>query len=229
VQTSPQQQIRSYLEDSGGAVSVPFHNLLTSWKIDDPSAGDKERIASSLAQQGVMADRPLAELRGDDSVTLALVPPWNGTTMGAQAPQHGGRRRWPRVLAALGVVLAIAGAGVGSFFYGRETRLSDGEVEAKLTRQAAYDKRVYGERQRSALRQQKRSLTDRFERRQTQAVGAAAAAGEQRGYSSGQAVGYGSGKAQGEQEGRSEGEAEGYSEGFDEGLCTVPGTFETIC
>jgi len=229
-------------------VEVPFHNLLTTFEFDDPGPLERQQIVAELAHAGVHVNRSLGELRPDDPVRLRLVAPERGPSLAPWdhdaptipptnaplAPAPPAKRRWPARVGAGALVLAlVGGAATGAFFYGRDTRLSDGEVEAKLTKQAAHDKTVYTKQAQAALARQKRTLNQRFETRQQTAVNQAAAAGEQRGrsvgYSAGQSEGSESGKAKGYQDGHTDGEVEGYGDGFDEGTCYDPEDFEYVC
>ena len=240
--TAPAATIRDYLEElDEGVVEVPFHNLLTTFEFDDPGALERQQMVAELAHAGVHVNRSLGELRPDDPVGLRLVrepsrAPWDGAPPAVPPPSDTPttQRRWPtRVGLGLLVLALIGGAGAGAFFLGRDTRLSDTQVEAKLTSQASHDKRLYTRQAQAALAKQKTTLNKRFEQRQQTAVNQASAAGEQRGqaagFSSGQEQGFNSGKAKGYDQGHGEGAAEGYGQGFDEGTCYTPDDFEYVC
>lgn len=248
IAASPAQPIRRYLDQNGANTEVPFQDLLTSWELESPTAIDRQQIVADLSEQGIAVSRPLSDLEPDDLVTLSIkrpagdtaelwpsgsAPPpaaFQATTISQPSPPP---RRWVRVgLLALMLIL-LAGAGAGGFFYGQGTRLSDQAVEAKLTRQASHDKGVYTRQAQAALGRQKRQLSSEFTKRQKKAVTEAQQRGQQQGFSSGQQQGqqqgFQSGKAQGHEEGRIEGEMDGYSKGFDEGTCYDPDDYEYVC
>ena len=56
--TGAAADIRAYL-DEVGETTVPFHNLLTSWQLDnDPDSAARQEIIADLASVGVCVDRP---------------------------------------------------------------------------------------------------------------------------------------------------------------------------
>lgn len=122
------------------------------------------------------------------------------------------------VLGTLLAVVLVAGVGVGAFLYGRDTRLSDDQVETRLARQATHDRTVYEQREARALATQKKSLRKSFKARLKREVDAAIETGQSQGYASGQSAGYNSGKAKGRQEGEGEGWSEGWDSGYEIGL-----------
>ena len=69
---SPADQIRGYLEEHGGSTTVPFHNLLTSWKIDEATPEAGEQIDEALAESGIWAFPPLRQAHRGSPVVLAL-------------------------------------------------------------------------------------------------------------------------------------------------------------
>src|SRR4051794_7656333 len=85
------------------------------------------------------------------------------------------------LITLLGVAL-FAGAAAGAFLYGRDTRLSDERVEARLAEQATHDRGVYEQREVRALKRQKKSLKKSFDRRLKREVAAAAETGQSQGY-----------------------------------------------
>ena len=69
---APEQTIRQYLDDHGGAVRVPLHNLLTSWGVDDEDREARGHIAAALREAGVNIDPPLDDLDPHDEVGLSV-------------------------------------------------------------------------------------------------------------------------------------------------------------
>lgn len=120
---------------------------------------------------------------------------------------------WVGVTAA--VTAAVLVALLGGFFIGRDTRLSNHEVQTRIDAQAQAD-RVAQER---ALTDQRRDLL----RRQRTLIGRVSAKAEARGvrrgreegFTDGQSVGFGQGQAQG----FVQGQTEGYDQGLDTGAC----------
>jgi uncharacterized protein DUF2510 len=83
VNTEPQRVIRRYLDEHGGSVQVPAHNLLTTWAVQDFEGGNRERIAQALHDAGIQTDPPLSDIQLDSIVTLEIreradtpSPPW---------------------------------------------------------------------------------------------------------------------------------------------------------
>ncbi len=138
---------------------------------------------------------------------------------------------WVGITAAIatGVILAL----LAGFFIGRGTRISNEEVQSKITQQAQADQIA----EQQALSNQR--AVDQTA--QSKAVNAARRAGEsaglregriqgqqqgyqqgqQAGYSQGQAAGQAQGFQQGQQQGYSQGQSSGYSQGFNSGLCAA--------
>lgn len=153
-----------------------------------------------------------------------LVPPGHiaypvGVPMPAQAvpavPPSPGRSPgfWVAVTAAItiGVVLAL----LGGFFIGRGSRLSNAEVQNRLTQQQQADLIV----QQKTLNDQRTDLL----RRQRTLIGRVSSKAEARGRREGVARGRQKGFADGQSQGIAQGQAQGYQEGrdtgFDQGLC----------
>jgi hypothetical protein len=236
--SAPAQTIRRYL-DGNGNVEVPVHNLLSSWHLREPTQIDRQQIVAELAEVGVGLSRPLSELSPDEPVTLALRtdarPIWETAVPDVPppgpSPSSGGSRRgrWRIVAIGVAALLAAAGAAAGTFFVGQGTRQSEDQVNARLQRLAAHDKRVYTQQAQAALKQQKQQLTGKFRQQRQEAVTQAEERGRSVGYSSGQQAGYSSGKSEGYDQGHAQGEATGYADGFDEGTCYTPVTFEYVC
>jgi flagellar biosynthesis/type III secretory pathway protein FliH len=147
-------------------------------------------------------------------------PPAHETTVIAPVPVQRVKRHGPLfwVSTTLLGVFIVAAAVSGAFLYGRETRLSDGEVEVRLAKQASHDGKVWEERQARALARQKKTLKKSFDKRLEREVSSATQTGQSQGYASGQSEGYNSGKAKGRQEGEGEGWGEGFDSGYELGL-----------
>lgn len=113
---TPAGIIRRYLDEHGGEVEVPFHNLVTTW---GNAGGSGLRMTDELATAGVVIEPPLAGLDPYDRVHLRVV---DGVAAGSQASSGAGaeaatRRLW---LAAAATVVALAvGSGVGFYFVGK--------------------------------------------------------------------------------------------------------------
>src|SRR5436190_22438756 len=71
IATSTATDIRRYVEKHG-TVEVPFHNLLTSWSLVEPTSIDRQQIVTELADAGIAVSPPLTELAPDNSVTLSI-------------------------------------------------------------------------------------------------------------------------------------------------------------
>ena len=70
----PAETIRAYLDEHDGETRVPFHNLLTTWQLDEAEEAERRRIEEDLEQAGVVAEPALAGLNYDDEVTLRVAP-----------------------------------------------------------------------------------------------------------------------------------------------------------
>jgi hypothetical protein len=72
---NPANTIRGYLDENGGETQVPFHNLLTTWQIEDPGEQERLRIERDLADAELEVDPPLEELGAEDPVSLRITEP----------------------------------------------------------------------------------------------------------------------------------------------------------
>ena len=117
---------------------------------------------------------------------------------------------WVGITAAVtaGVIVAL----LGGFFIGRETRLSNDEVQSRIDAQAQTDQ-VAQER---ALNDQRRDML----RRQRTLVGRVSAKAEARGLRQGREEGYDQGQSVGFSQGQTQGYTQGQTEGYDDGLDT---------
>jgi CRP-like cAMP-binding protein len=69
----PEEQIRRYLNGHESRVEVPFHNLLTAWRLEEAGEAEREAIEQALRSAGVVTEPPLRQLRDpDDAVVLYL-------------------------------------------------------------------------------------------------------------------------------------------------------------
>ncbi len=141
------------------------------------------------------------------------------------------RKRWWRATLMVTVALLIsAGCGVGGYFIGQDTRMSDREVAAVTERAVRAETGRQEELRRKALTERKARDKAVLRRVVTKMKRSAARKAEQS-YASGQNVGFSSGKAQGENEGYAAGSADGYVDGsvdgYDAGLTT--GSDELSC
>jgi hypothetical protein len=112
----PEQLIRDYLEEHGGAVVVSARHLVTTWELERWTAAAKERVGGALASVGVETDPPLGGTRRDDPVRLYLTGRDGGSGAGrpqeAASPPKSRPRRLPSFLATprRRSVLVLAGA-----------------------------------------------------------------------------------------------------------------------
>jgi hypothetical protein len=138
---------------------------------------------------------------------------------------------WVGVTAAIaaGVVLAL----LGGFFIGRGTRLSNGDVQGKITQQAQADQ-IAQQQALSAQKAadqtaadqavgqaQKNGETAGLRQGRTQGQQQGFQQGQQAGYQQGQAAGQSQGYQQGQQTGFSQGQSSGYSQGYSSGVCSA--------
>ncbi len=131
------------------------------------------------------------------------------------------KRRWlPIVAIAVGSVLVL-GAATGGYFMGQGTRMSDGEVQQRVSAQARYDSRQL----KAAVQQQKADFGKDLVQAKQQAQEEGYDEGQDDGYVAGEDAGY----VAGEDAGYESGSAEGYSQGFDEGTCYMPGSYIYVC
>ena len=70
--TRPEEQIRRYLDEHGRTVEVPFHNLLTTWNVDEVTDGDRQLIEEALSRAGVVAEPSLGRVRAMSRVRLSV-------------------------------------------------------------------------------------------------------------------------------------------------------------
>jgi ABC-type multidrug transport system fused ATPase/permease subunit len=84
----PEEIIRRYLESVGGEAEVPLHNLLTSWRIQDPAGVEGRTMAEALNRAGVALTPALTDLGKDDLVRLNLAE----LSQGPAESMHGGPR-----------------------------------------------------------------------------------------------------------------------------------------
>jgi hypothetical protein len=122
--TRPEEQIRRYLDEHGRTVEVPFHNLLTTWNLDEATDADRDLIQEALRRGGVVTQPSLSGVPDESRVRLSLVEPERA------APAREGSRltRWaegwrqelqalrandPIGLAVLGLMVVVSAAIVG--------------------------------------------------------------------------------------------------------------------
>ena len=83
----PETRIRSYLDDHGGSAEVTFQDLLTTWRIEQPTEADYQRIEEALRSVGIEAEPSVHGLSPGAALTLRIPqqqdPPW-----GAPAPEE---------------------------------------------------------------------------------------------------------------------------------------------
>jgi hypothetical protein len=72
--SSPAETIRTYLDRNGGQISVPFHNLLTTWQLEQAGQAERERIQQELSDAGLAVEPPLADLGPDDELKVGIAP-----------------------------------------------------------------------------------------------------------------------------------------------------------
>lgn len=144
-------------------------------------------------------------------------------------PPQRGAGFWVGVTAAVaaGVVVAL----LCGFFIGSGTRLSNNDVQSKVTQQSQADQIA----QQQTLNAQKAADQSALDKAATQAQknGEAAglsqgrtegyqqgqAAGQAQGFQQGQSSGQAQGFQQGQQQGFSQGQSSGYGQGFNSGVC----------
>jgi hypothetical protein len=126
---------------------------------------------------------------------------------------------WVGATAAItaGVIAALL---IG-FFIGRGTRLSNDDVQGKLTQQQQADLIV----QQKALNDQRTTMLTRQSKLLASARATSRAAGLREGRTEGRQQGYSSGRQAGYSEGQatgySQGQNDGYSQGLDTGSCLI--------
>jgi Protein of unknown function (DUF2510) len=94
--SSPEDEIRRYLDENRGSAQVPFRHVLTSWGLTEAGSTERARITRELARVGIRTDPPLSEVRGDDLVTLRAAPEAEQAMPGGwyQNPEGPGQRYW---------------------------------------------------------------------------------------------------------------------------------------
>jgi hypothetical protein len=105
---TPEQVIRTYLDENGGQTEARVHHLLTSFHVAAGDEHGRRRITAALASAGVEVDRPLAGLSEDAGIRL-FTPSARRRTL---PPLLSQRPRPVQVLLA-GVVPALYGALTG--------------------------------------------------------------------------------------------------------------------
>jgi hypothetical protein len=130
---------------------------------------------------------------------------------------------WIGVSTALTV--GIVGALLMGFFIGRDTRLSNESVQAKIVQQSQSDQIA----EQQALDAQKTTLSAAEARAVSAARKTAYSQGRQSGFTAGQQAGFTSGQSQGFSEGQAtgtaQGETQGFSQGLNEGACLTNSIF----
>ena len=162
--------------------------------------------------------------------TVPMVP-YSPAQYGAvpATPPKRGAGFWVGITAAIaaGVVLSL----LGGFFIGRGSRMSNNDVQSKITQQAQADQIA----QQQTLAAQKAADQTAEDRAVSSARKAGESAGlregriqgqqqgfqqgQQSGYQQGQAAGQAAGFQQGQTQGFNQGQSSGYSQGFNTGLC----------
>ncbi|MDQ4006104.1 MAG: hypothetical protein M3135_07405, partial [Actinomycetota bacterium] len=65
-------RIRQYVDQQGGSAQVPFHNLMTTWRVQYPTEADCRHIEEALRRAGVTVQPPLTGLSPDAYVWLQV-------------------------------------------------------------------------------------------------------------------------------------------------------------
>lgn len=184
---SPAQIIRDYLDEQGGEVEVPFHNLLTTWGIGEVDPDARAAIERDLHGAGVSPTPGLRWVGPDTAVTLRLAPPpaaapppWAGQPELQATPAS--KQIGKGAIAALAVALValVIGGGVAGYLLGRD---SDEDLQAAKTagersgeREAARRQDPAGlRRERAAGRREgyRRAYQPAFDRAKSTALSAA--------------------------------------------------------
>ena len=139
-------------------------------------------------------------------------PPGPPAHVPAVPPRPKSTGFWVGISAA--IALGIVAALLMGFFIGRGTRLSNEDVQSKITAQSQADQIA----EQQALEKQKEAA----QKSQAAAVSAAKqnaySEGQQAGFTQGQQAGFSNGQAQGFNQGQATGIAQGESSGFSQGL-----------
>ena len=129
--TTPAHTVREYLEEHGETV-VPFHNLLTTWRVDEPDLGRRIAIEQDLDEEGVKADPDLRWVRPESPVRLRAVnggPPQNGSVLAVSRP---GQPRANAALALTAALLLLAGGGaLAGYHLGKDPGADLARAEAQ--------------------------------------------------------------------------------------------------
>jgi putative oligomerization/nucleic acid binding protein/uncharacterized protein DUF2510 len=104
----PAQVIRTYLAEQDGAVTVPVHNLLSTWSMENAPGPERKEIEASLEGAGVNLDRSLETLAPEDEVHLELVP---GESRESGPPHQGDEQSAQRIGSAEPIAEAAPPAG----------------------------------------------------------------------------------------------------------------------
>lgn len=140
-------------------------------------------------------------------------------------PATGVRSPWRKVIAAALMLALLAGASVGAYFIGQNTRKSDRQV-ADLTssavaretdRQQALRREALDE-QAARNKAKMRRTVKKMRREAKQRAERSFVSGQSAGYSSGQSVGKKQGEAEGYAAGSVDGYVDGATEGYDSGI-----------
>jgi hypothetical protein len=169
------------------------------------------------------------------STTPQLPPPGHGPAVPAHAPPPGYVTGWappPGAVPSMppqrgrsagfwvGITAAITAGVIAAlligFFIGRGTRLSNDEVQGKLTQQQQADLIV----QQKALNDQKAEISARNSKLIGRVSAKAEARGRREGRSQGRQEGFADGQNSGFSQGQTAGYAQGQSDGYDSGLST---------
>jgi hypothetical protein len=144
-------------------------------------------------------------------------------------PPRRGAGFWVCVTAAIaaGVVLAL----LAGFFIGRGSRLSNADVQSKITQQAQADQITEQQalsaqkgadqtaEDKAVVQAQKNGEAAGLRQGQTEGQQQGFQQGQQAGYQQGQTAGQAQGFQQGQQQGFNQGQSSGYGQGFNSGLC----------
>lgn len=146
-------------------------------------------------------------------------------------PPRRGAGFWVAVTAAVaaGVVLAL----VAGFFIGRGGRLSNTDVQSRITQQAQADQ-ISQQQVLSAQKAADQTVEDKsvaqaqkngeragLRQGRTEGQQQGFQQGQQQGYAQGQTAGQAQGFQQGQTQGYSQGQSTGYGQGFNSGLCAT--------
>jgi flagellar biosynthesis/type III secretory pathway protein FliH len=137
-------------------------------------------------------------------------------------------------MVATGVVLAL----LAGFFIGRGSRLSNSDVQSKVTQQAqagqiAEQQTLSAQKaadqtamDTAVVQAQKNGETAGLREGRTEGYQQGQTAGQAQGFQQGQSSGQAQGFQQGQQQGYNQGQSSGYNQGFNSGVCA---TSDLIC